>query len=455
MRGTMVETRPGKWRLRVFVGRDVDGRVRHLNRTVAGTKREAQRELAKLVADIERGALVTSHSGTVSDLVDRWLEAVALERTPYTIKEYRRLANRAIKPALGAMRLSKLTARQLDDLYTSLTARGLSAASVRRHHALLHAALGRAVKWGLLASNPADRASPPAVKRAAVRAPSVTDVQRLIKAAEDHGDSVLATAIALGAVTGCRRGELCALRWSDLDQQRGALRVARSLTVIKTTITEGPTKTHTHRYVAIDEALAALLSKRRADQETYAKEIGTVLVADAHVLSRNADGSAPCKPDGLTSAYARVARSLGQSGHFHELRHFAATMAVASGADVRTVAGRLGHADPSVTLRVYNHALEQRDPRVSGSARPDRSRHSARPRGGGGSPPNAGRAAGRRVTARGGPGRNRGPARCQAAQRLPGSSTPGVAHRCRPFRVAACSPSGAKLAVARLPGAQC
>jgi len=335
--------------------------VRHVNRTVDGTKREAQRELAKLVADVERGALVTSHSGTVSDLVDRWLEAVTPERTPYTIKEYRRLADRAIKPALGAMRLSKLTARQLDDLYASLTAKGLSAASVRRHHALLHAALGRAVKWGLLTSNPADRASPPAVKHALVRAPAVTDVQRLIKAAEDRGDSVLATAIALGAVTGCRRGELCALRWSDVDQQRRALRVARSLTVIKTAITEGPTKTHSQRHVAIDEALGALLSKRRAEQETYAQQIGAPLVPDAYILSRSADGSVACKPDGLTSAYARVVRSLGLSGHFHELRHFTATEAVASGTDVRTVAGRLGHADPSITLRVYAHALEERD----------------------------------------------------------------------------------------------
>ena len=206
MRGTMIEARPGTWRLRVFVGRGADGRVRHLNRTIDGTKRDAQKELAKLIADVERGALVTNHSGTVSDLVDRWLEAVTPQRTPYTIKEYKRLADRAIKPALGAVRLSKLTARQLDNLYASLTAKGLSAASVRRHHALLHAALGRAVKWGLVTSNPADRASPPAVKRAVVSAPEVTDVQRLIKTAEDEGDAVLATAIALGAVTGCRRG---------------------------------------------------------------------------------------------------------------------------------------------------------------------------------------------------------------------------------------------------------
>lgn len=87
---------------------------------------------------------------------------------------------------------------------------------------------------------------------------------------------------------------------------------------------------------------------------------------DPYILSRSADGSSPCMPDDLTHAYRRVAQSLGLGGHFHELRHFAATVAIASGGDVRTVAGRLGHADPSVTLRVYSDALEERDRALAG-----------------------------------------------------------------------------------------
>ena len=102
MRGELVETRPGKWRLRVFVGRNTDGRLRHVNHPVAATKREAQRELDKVIAEISRGALVTSHSGTVSDLVDRWLEAVTPEQTSYTINEYRQLADRGIAKTYGS-----------------------------------------------------------------------------------------------------------------------------------------------------------------------------------------------------------------------------------------------------------------------------------------------------------------------------------------------------------------
>jgi integrase len=366
MKGTMVETAPGKWRLRVFVGRDAEGRVQHKNKTFAGTRGEAQKDLAKLVADVKRGQVAVRHPGSVSDLLDRWLCAIEPERSAYTVKEYRRLAKINIGPALGSTRLDQLAPAQIDAYYASLLSedrkpKPLSTESVRRHHFLLHAALGRAVKWGLIASNPADRATPPGLKRSTVNAPSAEEVHKLISAAESDGDSVLATAIALAAVTGCRRGELCALRWSDVNWGQRILRFARSVTVIRQQITDGPTKSHGHRNVALDDALSAMLAKRRSDQELYAEQSGIALSNDPFILSRRADGSQPCLPNGLTAAYRRVARSLGLSSRFHELRHFMAITAITSGADVRTVAGRLGQADPSVTLRVYAHALEQRD----------------------------------------------------------------------------------------------
>ena len=227
-RGSVVERAPGKWRLRVFVGRDEMGRVRHKNVSFSGTKREAQKELAKLVADVERGRVPIGHSGSVSDLLERWLQAIENERAPYTINEYRRLVAVNIAPSIGKVRLDKLTGARLDAFYASLMSldrepKPLSGASVRRHHSLLHAALERAVKWGLITTNPADQATQPGLKRSTVKAPSVEDVHKLISAAEIAGDSVLVTAIALGAVTGCRRGELCALRWSDLNWEGASL----------------------------------------------------------------------------------------------------------------------------------------------------------------------------------------------------------------------------------------
>ena len=367
MRGSLNEwggPGSGKWKLRVYTGRDDRGQGTYLSCNFKGTRRQAESALGKLVADVERKQ-ATNHAGSVRDLFARWLADIGPARSPGTMREHRRSIERNILPSIGAVRLDRLTARHLDDLYRSLLARGLSPASVRRHHAILSAALGRAVKWDWLLSNPAGRASPPDIKHHTAKAPSTEAVQQLLAAARD-ADPVLATAIVVAAVTGARRGELCALRWSDVDWKRRTLSIARSLTVIRREATEGPTKTHQRRDIAVDETLGAFIARRQTEQQDYAETVGVKLVKDPYLLSRSSDGAMPCLPDGLTRGYSGLAAKLGVGGHFHQLRHYAARASIAAGADVRTVAGRLGHADPATTLRIYSHALEARDRELAG-----------------------------------------------------------------------------------------
>jgi integrase len=368
MRGSLSEwggPGSGKWKLRVYAGRDSRNRPTYLSRNFTGTRRQAESALSKLVVDVERRQVTTNHGGSVGDLLARWLADIEPTRSLWTMREHRRSVERNILPVIGSLRLDRLTARHLDDLYRSMLGRGLSPSSVRRHHAILSAALRRAVKWDWLASNPAERSSPPGLARRAATAPSTEAVQRLIAAAQDE-DPVLVAAIVLAAITGARRGELCALRWSDVNWKRGTLTIARSLTVIRRIATEGPTKTHQRRDVAIDDTLSAFIGQRQAEQQAFAETVGVELVKDPYLFSRSADGAIPCLPDGLTHAYSRLAAKTGVGGHFHELRHYAATTSIASGADVRTVAGRLGHADPSTTLRIYSHAVEARDRELAG-----------------------------------------------------------------------------------------
>jgi integrase len=263
--GVIEPRRPGRWRVRVYAGRE-DGKVRWVGRTVLGGRRAAQSALAKLVAEVE-GQLIPGHPMSVGELLDRWLDDVGPHRSVYTLREYRRMAVRNIKPAIGAVRIDRFAARQLDAFYKRLGERGLSDASVRRHHSLLHAALGRAVKWGLVSSNQADRATSPRPVRSTATAPSSSEVQRLLAGAEAHNPS-LAAAIAPAAVTGARRGELCALRWSDIDWTGRTLRIARSLTVVGSLVAEGPTKTHQRRDVAVGEVLGAFLATRQEQQKT-------------------------------------------------------------------------------------------------------------------------------------------------------------------------------------------
>lgn len=362
MRGSLDERSPGVWRLRVFVGRDVNGRAVHRTRTFRGGKRAAETALAKFVAAVNPGAAADAPA-TVADLLAAWLTHQEHRRTPATMKGYRGWVSSRIVPAVGAVRLEVLSPLHLDRAYRAWGEGGLSATSVSQCHRILSAALGQAVKWGWLDTNPAERASPPSPRRHTAQAVPVADVRRLVDAADEW----LRTVILLAALTGCRRGELCALRWSDVDFDHGTLRVERSVTVLgrHDSWQEGPTKTHQERQLALDPVLADVLRARRLAQLADCQAFGGSLPADAFILGRLPPFDIPTRPDLLTHQFSRLCARLGLDHHLHELRHFAATVAIAAGVDVRSVAARLGHADPSMTLRVYAGALEAGDRRAA------------------------------------------------------------------------------------------
>ena len=178
----------------------------------------------------------------------------------------------------------------------------------------------------------------------------------------EHRDPRLASLLMLAALTGMRRGELCALRWTDLDLTLGIVEVSRSVVVVSGGLAEKSTKTDRARKVALDAVGIALLTEYRSEVEEWAKEAGAKLAKDAFVFSPFVEASTPFRPDNVTSFFIRVRDAVGApSVRLHDLRHFTATQLIGAGVDIRTVAERLGHTDPSLTLRVYAHVIEQRD----------------------------------------------------------------------------------------------
>jgi integrase len=254
-----------------------------------------------------------------------------------------------------------MTAKHLDDLYGAVKKRGRSAKTIRNYHAIISSALHQAVRWGWVRDNVAEFAKPPRVSQQRVKAPAVDVVRAIITSAEDR-DPRLAPLLMLGALTGMRRGELCGLRWSDVHLDRGELDVSRSVVIVKGGLSEKTTKTDRFRRVALDDIGVALLVQHRARVDEWARLAETILDDDAFVFSPLVDGSTPFRPDNVTGFFVRVRDSLGfKSVRLHDLRHFTATQLIGAGVDVRTVAGRLGHSDPSLTLRVYSHAIEERE----------------------------------------------------------------------------------------------
>jgi integrase len=252
------------------------------------------------------------------------------------------------------MSLAEVTAAELDRVYERLLEDGRRSSTVHRYHRALHAAFRQGVRWGWMETNPADTASPPRVHRRRIRPPTAADVSRLIGAAAGPASPGLAVALRLLVATGMRRGEVCGLRWRDIDLPSSSIRVETSVVHGDRGIIEKDTKTHAARRLSLDAGTVAMLRDHRGDCESRALAVGLTLHPNAFVLSECADGRQPWRPNRLTQAFARVRSTLGLDGvRLHDLRHFHATELIAAGVDVRTVAGRLGHADPSVTLRTY------------------------------------------------------------------------------------------------------
>jgi integrase len=229
----MIYKRGKRWRVIVYAGRDpITGRKRQKSLTVA-TRAEAKQAEARLVTEVGTGQHRGTRSKTVADLFERWLEWRQNVRpiSPTTVATYRGYLDRSILPALGKLPLGRLDAATLDAFYAQLRKQGgkggrpMAASSVRQVHAILSGALSRAVVWGSIGQNPARLATPPSVEKADVAPPAVEEAARLLSVAQDE-DAELGLFVRLAVVLGARRGELCALRRSDVDFQRGEVLIA-------------------------------------------------------------------------------------------------------------------------------------------------------------------------------------------------------------------------------------
>jgi integrase len=368
--GTKREVAPGVWRLRVYVGRNANGfpvqrsktiRVPDKNPKAGAGKRLAERGLANMIAEVNKGN-TAGGTETVGDLLDRFLEhSESLGRSPTTLRKYRSIADSVVRPDLGTIKLVKLTALDLDRLYAKLTKKGNQPTTVRRVHALIGASLAQGKKWKLVNENVALDATPPPIHPARIDAPTPDEVRAILAAAEAM-DPGLAALVFLAALTGARRGELCALRWADIDFATSTLSISRSVyETMGGGWAERATKSHQERRIGLDDVALELLHRHRTAVETLATQLGLTVRVDGFVFSRSPVGSEPIRPDVVTKFTIRAAARVGVKTHLHMLRHFSATQGIAAGYDPVTVAARHGHADPSITMRIYAHALEQRD----------------------------------------------------------------------------------------------
>jgi integrase len=395
-RGSIKPLPSGALRVRVYTGYDpLSGRRHYLTETVpAGAKAWAVAEKARtrLLNQVDERRNPRTRA-TVDQLMDRYLEVLDVgEATRYAYQGY--ITNH-IRPVLGGLPLARLDGEVLDSFYAGLrkcrkrcagraaidhrtdgahdcdhrcgphVCWPLAASSIRQVHWILSGALKKAVRWRWLAHSPVDEAEPPAAPSPHPRPPSTADTARILTTAWKDPD--WGAFIWLAVTTGARRGELCALRWNDVELTAGALSISRALA--RTTsggLAEKDTKTHQHRRVALDSETVEVMVAHRERAAANAAVIGVQLLPNAFVFSRAPDSSSHLLPDSVSQRYGRLVGHLNINTTLHKLRHYSATELISAGVDIRTVAGRLGHGGGgTTTLKVYAAWVSEADQRAA------------------------------------------------------------------------------------------
>ena len=303
---------------------------KQVQKTFHGTEAAARKALQQFAS---KPPTPKRDKRTVADLMAKYVAHIkAPGRSPRTIDEARRAIDKRINPQFGHLPVTELTGERIDAAYTVWLAEGLASATVHRLGSVLSSALTLAFRWGWIDYSPTALATAPTAKSTR-KLVTLTPAEgaALIHAAEEV-DPMLAAAIALAFVTGARRGELCALRWSDVDLKAGTVRIERSLSQSTLGLTEKGTKTGRGRTVTLDPRSLAVLRHLQAWQADLADRAESPLVADPYLLSTNANGGRPLRPSKVTDRFIDLRDRLGLGlVRFHDLRHASATEQVAAG----------------------------------------------------------------------------------------------------------------------------
>jgi integrase len=359
MKGHIRERSPGHWAIVIDARDPATGKRKRRWHSFAGTKRQAQVECARLLTETKNGTSVDPTRMMVAAFFERWIEHMEGQVSPRSHERYAELCRKNLALLLGGMMLTKLQPAHISQAYAkALTSGrrdgsgGLSARTVTHMHRVLREALQQAVRWQLLARNPADAVKPPKVERQQM---SVLDTDATAELIEAARESPLFMPILLGVRCGLRRGEVVALRWRNVDLERGQISVVTSAEQTDRGVREKEPKNGKGRTIVLSCTEIEELRRHRVRQAQRLLALGVRLTDDHHVVARE-DGQA-LQPRSLTHAFVKFARRHGFQIRLHDLRHSHATHMLAAGVHPKIAQERLGHSSVGITLDLYSHVL--------------------------------------------------------------------------------------------------
>ena len=362
MKGHIRQRSNRSWAVVIDLGRDASGKRHQKWHTIHGTKKDAQRELTRLLHQLDTGTYVHPSKMTVAEYLERWLKDYAQPNVAAkTFERYAEIARKHLIPHLGHFSLAKLHPLHIQEYYSYALEQGrrdnkggLSPQTVLHHHRLLRGALHQAVRWQLVVRNAADAVQPPRPRHKEVRALDDGETAKLLETAKS---TRLHMPVLLALTTGLRRGEILALRWADLDLDAGSLAVRRSLQQTAGGLSfKEPKSAHSRRVVALPAITIDALKRHRSAQAQEKLRAGASYT-DGDLVYPMEDGR-PWQPSSLTHSFVALVRKVGISGfRFHDLRHSHATQLLRQGVHPKIVSERLGHSTVGLTLDVYSHVL--------------------------------------------------------------------------------------------------
>lgn len=368
--GNIEKRGENKYRLTVSDGFDGNGKRIKYRKTITATcDRDAKKQLALFVSEVEKGQYVAPSKFTFAEFAKKWLVDYAEQNLKTkTLQRYKDLLRYKIISEIGHLKLEQIKPLHLVDFYTKLSSDGArldgksggySSKTIGHYHRLIHGMLEKATQWEMIPSNPASKVSPPKVGRREI---SFYDEEQSMKLIEELMNSPIKykTSIILAIYTGMRREEILGLEWQDIDfnKQEIIIQRASQYTPEKGIYTDDLKTSSSYRTISIPTNIAELLLEYKAWQDEQKDKLGTLWTETGRIFTQ--ESGTPMHPDTFSGWFSKFIKAKGlPKVTFHGLRHTNASILIANGVDLKTVSSRLGHASVQITTETYTHLIRK------------------------------------------------------------------------------------------------
>ena len=346
--GSLVKRSKDSWSIVLTMGRKIDpktGKSRPNQKwiTVRGTKKQAQEKLNEILYQYNRGEFIEPTAMTTGEWLRKWLDVYVSHSTKKrkrTIETYASVTNRHLIPAFESIPLQKLTAGHIQHYYNTSK---LASSTLEQHHAILHQALKVAtINERLINVNPAELVveKPVAEKNLEMEVWSQEEVRKFLLVAREAGVQTKAF-YRLAVETGMRRGEICGLKWEDVDLDAERISVKRTLLQAGPNPELGPPKNGRSRAVAISSQMSSLLRKHKLEQNKLKLSLGGAYEDRDFVFTKDSGDPIQMNNFGQRS-FADLIKEAGvKKIRFHDLRHTCATLLLENGTNPNPYSAKL------------------------------------------------------------------------------------------------------------------